>query len=280
MKQKIYSLIILLMAILIFTSFSLVLSKEKNIDDFEVFIVNSTETSENVTCNTTVTSTAKTKAVHTSTKIKITETVKATSAVTVPETSSESESETETVNFPIDINTAGIDELKALDGIGDTIASAIIEYRETYGNFHNREELLNVSGIGEKKLAGIYDFIFVENETYDIPDDDDDTSEVFEEYYEEQPEESDNYQEESEDFSETEFIEETAEETSGNIMINLNTAGKDDLMKLPYVDEDIADDIIELRETIQYFSHPYELLMVESLTQQQVAEIIKFVTVQ
>ena len=127
MKQKIYSLIILLMAILIFTSFSLVLSKEKNIDDFEVFIVNSTETSENVTCNTTVTSTAKTKAVHTSTKIKITETVKATSAVTVPETSSESESETETVNFPIDINTAGIDELKALDGIGDTIASAIIE---------------------------------------------------------------------------------------------------------------------------------------------------------
>lgn len=63
-------------------------------------------------------------------------------------------------------------------------------------------------------------------------------------------------------------------------MINLNTAGKDDLMKLPYVDEDIADDIIELRETIQYFSHPYELLMVESLTQQQVAEIIKFVTVQ
>ncbi len=278
MKQKIYSLIILLTAILLFTSFSLICSEEKNNDDFEVFIVNSTETSQNVTFNTTVISTAKTKSVHTSTKIKITETVKATSAVTVPETSPESE--TETVNFPVDINTAGIDELKALDGIGDTIASAIIEYRETYGNFHNREELLNVSGIGEKKLAGIYDYIFVENETYDIPDDDNNISESSEEYYEELPEESDNYQEESEEFSETEFSEDTTEETSENIMINLNTAQKDDLMKLPYVDEDIADDIIELRETIEYFSHPYELLMVESLNQQQVAEIIKFVTVQ
>ena len=51
-------------------------------------------------------------------------------------------------------------------------------------------------------------------------------------------------------------------------------------MKLPYIDEKIAGDILNLRDTIQYFSHPYELLMVESLTQEQVAEIINFVTVE
>lgn len=277
MKQKIYSLIIVLTAILLFVSFSIICSEENNNDDFEVFITESTEISETAVCSTTETSTVKTESVHTSTSIKTetTETVQITSAVIISETFPE----TETVNFPIDINTAGIDELKALDGIGDSIALAIIEYRETYGNFRNREELLNVSGIGEKKLADIYDFIFVENETYDIPDDyydDDDTQEVPEEYYEEQPEEPI----ESEESPETEFTEVITEETSENIMVNLNTAQKEDLMKLPYVDENIADDIIQLRETIEYFSHPYELLMVESLTQQQVAEIIKFVTVQ
>lgn len=263
MKQKIYGLIIILIAILIFVSFSIICLEDKNNSDFEVIIVSSTEVSETVACTTLISATEITS-VHT----KKSETVTTTS-FKISETFTETVTTAETVNFPIDINTAGIDELKALDGIGDAIASAIIEYRETYGNFRNREELLNVSGIGEKKLAGIYDFIFVENETYDIPDD---TSEVFEEY-EEQPEES-------EETIGTEFIEETTEETSENIIVNLNTAEKDDLMKLPYVDEQIADDIIELRETIEYFSHPYELLMVESLNQEQVAEIIKFVTIE
>lgn len=267
MKQKIYGLIIILIAILIFVSFSIICLEDKNNSDFEVIIVSSTEVSETVACTTLISATEITS-VHT----KKSETVTTTS-FKISETFTETVTTAETVNFPIDINTAGIDELKALDGIGDAIASAIIEYRETYGNFRNREELLNVSGIGEKKLAGIYDYIFVENETYDIPDDDNNISESSEEYEEEQPEES-------EEFSETEFSEDTTEETSENIMINLNTAEKDDLMKLPYVDEQIADDIIELRETIEYFSHPYELLMVESLNQEQVAEIIKFVTIE
>ncbi len=55
----------------------------------------------------------------------------------------------------IDINTAGIDELVKLPGIGPSKANNIVEYREKHGKFKTYEDLLNVSGIGEKTLEKI-----------------------------------------------------------------------------------------------------------------------------
>ena len=290
LKQKVYTLLIVLTAIIFSASFLVAFSEDKNTNDFEVVIINDTESSEtntdDILYNSITAVQTVTKAVNTTSSGKKktkTSSTKETqvSVATIVITGT---TETESVNFPIDINSAGIDELKTLDGIGDATASKIIEYRETYGSFKNREELLNVSGIGEKKLEKIYDFIFVENESYDEPDNSD--SEIFSEpeIYDYNDYNDDDIRLEESDFSdeqdsvlETEPTEITTEEF---ILINLNTALKEDFMKLPYVDENIADDIIELRNTIQYFSHPYELLMVESLTQQQVAEIIKFVTVE
>ncbi len=290
LKQKVYTLLIVLTAIIFSASFLIAFSEDKNTNDFEVVIINDTESSEtntdDILYNSITAVQTVTKAVNTTSSGKKKTKTSSTkeTQVSVATTVITDTAETESVNFPIDINSAGIDELKALDGIGDATASKIIEYRETYGSFKNREELLNVSGIGEKKLEKIYDFIFVENESYDEPDNSD--SEIFNEpeIYDDNDYNNDDIQLQESDFSdeqdsvpETEPTEITTEEF---ILINLNTALKEDFMKLPYVDENIADDIIELRNTIQYFSHPYELLMVESLTQQQVAEIIKFVTVE
>lgn len=50
-------------------------------------------------------------------------------------------------------------------------------------------------------------------------------------------------------------------------------------MLLPHVTEEIAGKIIDLRTRIGGFSHPYELLYVEELQQNEVAEIVEFVTV-
>lgn len=61
----------------------------------------------------------------------------------------------------ININTATVQQLQLLPGIGEALAQRIIDYRETNGNFSAIEELLNVSGIGEKKFADIKDFIQV-----------------------------------------------------------------------------------------------------------------------
>ena len=61
----------------------------------------------------------------------------------------------------ININTATIEELTTLTGIGDVKAEAIIKYRNEVGKFKTKEELLNVDGIGESLFEKIKDDITV-----------------------------------------------------------------------------------------------------------------------
>ena len=59
----------------------------------------------------------------------------------------------------VDINTAGLEELMALPGIGETRAQAILDDREANGPFRYPEELVRVKGIGEGVLEGFLDQI-------------------------------------------------------------------------------------------------------------------------
>lgn len=61
----------------------------------------------------------------------------------------------------LNINMATIDELKQLEGIGESKALAIIEYREANGSFKSIEEIMNVSGIGEGLFSRIQSSITV-----------------------------------------------------------------------------------------------------------------------
>lgn len=54
---------------------------------------------------------------------------------------------------PLDINSAPVEELAELPGIGEVLAERIVEYRAEHGPFKAVEELTEVSGIGERKLA-------------------------------------------------------------------------------------------------------------------------------
>lgn len=61
----------------------------------------------------------------------------------------------------VNINTASAAELQTLSGIGPSMAQSIIDERSKNGPFASVDDLMRVSGIGEKKLAKIKDCIFV-----------------------------------------------------------------------------------------------------------------------
>lgn len=61
--------------------------------------------------------------------------------------------------FPINVNTATKEQMMLLPGIGEVKAEAIIRYRDEIGGFTSAEQLLNVSGIGQKTLDGIKEYI-------------------------------------------------------------------------------------------------------------------------
>lgn len=61
----------------------------------------------------------------------------------------------------ININTADSKELQKLTGVGPATAEKILAYRKDYGQFNKIEDLMNVSGIGEKTFAKFKDKISV-----------------------------------------------------------------------------------------------------------------------
>ncbi|GAE90588.1 helix-hairpin-helix domain-containing protein [Acetivibrio straminisolvens] len=66
-----------------------------------------------------------------------------------------------TSDTKININTATVDQLDSLPGIGPSIAAKIVAYREQNGDFKAIEDIMNVSGIGQSKFNNIKDFITV-----------------------------------------------------------------------------------------------------------------------
>jgi competence protein ComEA len=64
-------------------------------------------------------------------------------------------------NKKFDLNSIGFSELIGLPGIGKKVAENIIEYRNKNGKFNSIEQLLEIKGIGEKKLDELKEFLII-----------------------------------------------------------------------------------------------------------------------
>jgi len=71
----------------------------------------------------------------------------------------------------ININTATLEQLETLPGIGRKVAERILEYRTKSGGFKRIEELMNVKGIGEKSFLKLKPLVVVPPKTDKAPGD-------------------------------------------------------------------------------------------------------------
>lgn len=190
-----------------------------------------------------------------------------TAAVTVVLPTAEFGTESAETQFLwLNINTASYEELMLLDGIGETLAGNIIGYRNLYGGFRNIEEILNVNGIGEKTFSAIRDHIYVENPVY--PPDPTEEQVVYEE---------DVYEEPVQTQPALTKAQPTERETvPPGTRFELNRVTQQELEMIPGINTEMAENIISLRTTIQYFSHPYELLYAEGMTEEFLCGIIDY----
>jgi competence protein ComEA len=62
---------------------------------------------------------------------------------------------------PVNLNTATLEQLESLPGIGPALGQRILDYRSQHGPFASVDELVNVSGIGEKRMEDLRPLVTV-----------------------------------------------------------------------------------------------------------------------
>jgi len=68
---------------------------------------------------------------------------------------------TVTATAPVNLNTATAEQLATIPGVGPRMAERIIDYRQKNGGFKKVEDLMNVSGVGEKSFLKMKPLITV-----------------------------------------------------------------------------------------------------------------------
>jgi len=61
----------------------------------------------------------------------------------------------------VNLNTATLEQLQTLPGVGPEVAKRILDHRTKVGKFNKIEEILNVKGIGEKRFQRMKDRLVV-----------------------------------------------------------------------------------------------------------------------
>lgn len=171
----------------------------------------------------------------------------------------------ETVTFPLELNAASAAELEQLPHIGAVLAERITAYRDQIGGFSNREQLLEVEGIGEATLYEIYDLLYLENETFPEPEPESEPAGAPAPAAEPQP---------------AETVPPAAEPPAAvTFPLDLNQATAAELEQIPGMQPELAEKIVAFRQQIQAFSSVYELLYVDGMTEAYFVQLRDYVQI-
>ena len=173
----------------------------------------------------------------------------------------------ETVTFPLELNAASAAELEQLPHIGAVLAERITAYRDQIGGFSNREQLLEVEGIGEATLYEIYDLLYLENETF--PEPEPEPAESPAPAAEPQPAET----------APPATEPPAAAAPAVTFPLDLNRATAAELEQIPEMQPELAEKIVAFRQQIQAFSSVYELLYVDGMTEAYFVQFREYVQI-
>ena len=160
------------------------------------------------------------------------------------------------VSFPIDINKADLQQLCAIDGVGESTAQRILDYRSSVGVISSLDMLLNVEGIGKKTLTKLENYLFVAD--------------------------SDKAQTTS-----STTTSKTAKVTTAPLVtsakqlsqVNINTADAVEISNALLISIERAQKIVDTREKIGGYVTKPEVLLSQAITQSEFVELEKYITI-
>lgn len=68
------------------------------------------------------------------------------------------------VQFPLDINTATVEQLKFIPRVGDVMSQRIVQYREQIGGYADLEQLRDIKGVGDSTYEHLYAYLYIAEE--------------------------------------------------------------------------------------------------------------------
>ena len=160
----------------------------------------------------------------------------------------------------IDLNAATVAQLMQIEGIGEKTAQNIIEYREKIGKYTFLEQLLDVDGVGEKKLNAWKEFLTVEEIVTTSAASTTVTSASVE------------------STTTTSIRTSVTSTTVFNGVLNLNTATKEELMLISGIGEATATKILEYRDAIGGFTSLEQLMDIEGIGEKKFAAWSRYLT--